>query len=110
MMSTSRLLVRVMIGKVKDKSRLASILGGIPVRPEVEGWNCVAWVQEAVKTALQEEALGTSKQNIDWKSIRDVAMWYVEEKKSAHRFDGQRRYDQKTAATWDMLEGVERVP
>jgi hypothetical protein len=30
-------------------------------------------------------------------------MWYVEEKKAAHRFDGQGQYDQDKAATWDML-------
>lgn len=105
------LLVRVTIGKVKDKSRLESIFRNIPVRPQVAGWNCVAWVKEAVETALQDEkALGTSKKKLDWKSIRDVAMWYVEKKKSAHRFDGQGQYDQNKAATWDMLEGVERMP
>lgn len=105
------LLVRVMIGKVKDKSRLESISRGIPVRPEVEGWNCVAWVQESVETALQEErALGTSKKKLDWKSIRGLAMWYVEKKNPAHRFDGQGQYDLSKAATWDMLEGVEKVP
>ncbi|KAF5560245.1 hypothetical protein FPHYL_6758 [Fusarium phyllophilum] len=110
MMPTSMLLVRIMIGKVKDGNRLESILRGIPVRPEVGGWNCVAWVKEAVEIALQDKRALGNPRNLSWDSIRDVAMWYVEDKKAAHRFDGQGEYDQSKAATWDMLEGVERVP
>ncbi|KAF4965164.1 hypothetical protein FZEAL_10797 [Fusarium zealandicum] len=110
MMPTSMLLVRVIIGKVKDMSRLKSIFRNIPIRPGVEGWSCVAWVKEAVETALQDtRALGVP-QTLTWDSIRDVAMWYVAEKKAAHRFDGQGDYDQSQAATWDMLKGFERVP
>lgn len=110
MRPTSMLLVRIMIGKVKDRNRLESILRNIPLQPEVEGWNCVAWVKEAINTALQDKrALGSPK-NLSWDSIRDLAMWYVGEKKAAHRFDGQGEHDQSKAATWDMLEGVELVP
>ena len=110
MMPTSTLLVRVMIGKVKDRNRLESMLRNIPIRPGVEGWNCVAWVKEAIETALREEkVLGTPK-TLHWDSIRDTAMWYVELKKAAHRFDGQGGFDLTKAATWDMLDGLERVP
>ncbi|KAK4156992.1 hypothetical protein C8A00DRAFT_40578 [Chaetomidium leptoderma] len=99
MMPTSMLLVRVMIGKVKDRNRLESM-----------GGNCVAWVKEAIETALRDEkVLGTPK-TLHWDSIRDTAMWYVELKKAAHRFDGQGGFDLTKAATWDMLDGLERVP
>ncbi|KAK3352226.1 hypothetical protein B0T25DRAFT_455583 [Lasiosphaeria hispida] len=98
MMPTSMLLVRIVIGKVKDRSRLESILRNIPLQPEVEGWNCVAWVKEAVETALQDKrALGSTK-NLNWDSIRELAMWYINEKKAAHRFDGLGGYDQSKAA------------
>ncbi|KAK3372428.1 hypothetical protein B0H63DRAFT_496921 [Podospora didyma] len=41
----------------------------------------------------------------------DLTMWYIDEKKAAHRFDGLREYDQSKAANWSyMLEGVELVP
>lgn len=83
----SVLLVRVMIGKVKDLSRLRSIFERPPIRAEVPGWNCVGWVREAFLDARRDEkALGTCAK--DWESVRDAAMWYVEHKKAAHRFDG----------------------
>lgn len=107
---TSMQLVRVLIGKVKDMNRLKSIFRNIPVRPEVQGWNCVGWVKEGVETALQDKnTLGVPK-TLSWDLIRDAAMWYVAQKKAAHRFDGQGDYDQDKAAPWDMLEGIERVP
>ncbi|GAB0137719.1 hypothetical protein EsDP_00005975 [Epichloe bromicola] len=109
MMPTSMLLVRVVIGKVKELGRLKSILRNIPLRHEVGGWNCVAWVKEAVETALQDTRALKASEGLNWDSVRDVAMWYVEQKKAAHRFDGQGDYDQSKAATWDMLEGIERV-
>ncbi|KAG8410446.1 hypothetical protein J3459_017124 [Metarhizium acridum] len=110
MLPTSKFLVRVMIGKVKDGNRLESLLRNTPIRPGVEGWNCVAWVKEAIETALREDrVLGTPK-NLGWDSIRDTAMWYVGQKKAAHRFDGQGTFDQNKAATWDMIDGLERAP
>ncbi|QPH02856.1 hypothetical protein C2857_007074 [Epichloe festucae Fl1] len=109
MMPTSMLLVRVVFGKVKELSRLKSIFRNIPIRHEVGGWNCVAWVREAVETALQDRRVLRLSESLNWDSVRDVAMWYVEQKKAAHRFDGQGDYDQTKAATWDMLEGIERV-
>lgn len=75
MVPTSMLLVRIMVGKVKSMSRLRSIFESTPVRPEVEGWNCVAWVREALLAAIRDSrAMGTSAS--DWESVRDTAMWY----------------------------------
>ncbi|KAF4510617.1 hypothetical protein G6O67_002493 [Ophiocordyceps sinensis] len=106
---SSMLLARVMIAKVKSVRRLRSVLEGIPVRPEVEGWNCVGWIKEAFQAALADgKALGTSAG--DWQSVRDTAMWYVEAKKAAHRYDGIVFHDPMTVATWDMMQGVELTP
>jgi hypothetical protein len=109
MAPTSMLLVRIMVGKVKNMGRLQSIFERTPVRPEVEGWNCVGWVKEALLAAMKDgKALGSCAGE-SWESIRDVAMWYVEQKKAAHRFDGTVSFDSSKAATWDMLEGVELI-
>lgn len=103
------LLVRILVGKVKSMSRLREIFEHTPVRSDVKGWNCVAWVREAMSAALQDgKALGTSAG--DWESVRNAAMGYIEQKKAAHRFDGVVDYDQTKAATWDMLESAELVP
>lgn len=82
MWPTSAILVPITVGKVKDMKRLMSILHQIPIRTEVKGWNCVAWVKEALETALRDKkTLGTTD-NMHWNKIRDTAMWYVEEKKT----------------------------
>lgn len=106
---TSMLLVRVVVAKVKSRSRIQSIFEGTPLRPEVDGWNCVEWVKEALEAALKDgAALGTSANG--WKSVRDKAMWYIEKKKAAHRFDGEvQSGPAKPPPTWDMLEGKELI-
>ncbi|KAK8107037.1 uncharacterized protein PG998_009050 [Apiospora kogelbergensis] len=97
----SMLLVRIVVGKVKNMSRLRAILDATPVRPE--------WVREALQAAIRDgRALGASAG--DWKSVRDTTMRFVERKKAAHRFDGSRSYDSTKAATWDMLTKTELVP
>ncbi|KAI0020265.1 hypothetical protein F4780DRAFT_779621 [Xylariomycetidae sp. FL0641] len=99
-------LVRVVIAKVNDADRLRAVLEEVPVRPELRGWNCVAWVKEALEEAKRDgKTLGTSAR--DWESVRDTAMWYVAQKKAAHRFDGKGQFDQRKAATWDMLDQKE---
>ncbi|KAL3584836.1 hypothetical protein FPOAC2_14617 [Fusarium poae] len=64
-------------------STLMILLGG-----EQEGWNCFEWVREALATLKNDsKALGTSV--LDWATLRDTAMSYVQEKGMKHRFDGQ---------------------
>ncbi|KAI0010039.1 hypothetical protein F4779DRAFT_617072 [Xylariaceae sp. FL0662B] len=108
---TQMLLVRVVVGKVKDTRRLQSKLRQIPVRPEIPDWNCVSWVKEALQVVISDKkAMSTVVPS--WDSARDPAMWYVESKKASHRFDGQApagQYDSDKAATWDMLEGKELI-
>ena len=58
---TNMLLVRVMIGKVKNKERLLGVLRKTSIRQDAPGWNCVVWVREALEgLKADEKALGTS--------------------------------------------------
>ena len=77
---TSMLLVRVMIGKVEDGNSLAQILSTTPIRQNKVGWNCVAWVREALERLKADgKALGTSV--IDWEAVRNESMSYCQRKK-----------------------------
>ncbi|KXJ84944.1 hypothetical protein Micbo1qcDRAFT_186820 [Microdochium bolleyi] len=67
MTATSMLLVRIMVGKQ------------IPVRPEIEGWNCVGWDSSALSKAASSWDLETAK-----------------------RFDGTYNYDPTKVPTWDL--------
>ncbi|KAK8879047.1 hypothetical protein PGQ11_000341 [Apiospora arundinis] len=102
----NRLLVRVMVAKVKDKDRLQAIFRGIPIRPDVQGWNCVGWVKEAMEAlASDSQALGTSRTN--WTSVRDAAMRYVERKHAEERFG--KNFDSTKIPTWDLIVGKEVI-
>jgi hypothetical protein len=89
------LLVRIMIGKIKDIVRLRSILRNTPIRAgqtDYNHWNCVEWLKEALRLIQGDgKTLGTSVTN--WTSVRDTAMWYVYKMKKEHRFDGKAQYN-----------------
>lgn len=105
---TNMLLVRVLIGKVKDGNRLAEILRATPIRQDQTGWNCVSWVREALERLKADgKALGTSL--IEWETVRTEAMAYCQRKKDQHRFDGQGDFDMRKTPTYDMLERKETV-
>ncbi|KAG8664899.1 uncharacterized protein FPOAC1_012876 [Fusarium poae] len=110
--STLMILVRIQVAKVKSMERLEIILRSVPVRGEQEGWNCFEWVREALATLKNDsKALGTSV--LDWATLRDTAMSYVQEKGMKHRFDGQAapgQFDTSRVSTYDLLEGKELVP
>ena len=104
---TSMQLIRVVIGKVEDKHRLQSVLRQIPIRAETPGWNCVAWVKEALQQLERDgRALGTSV--TAWQSVRDTAMWYCEHKTSEGRFTAE-GYNPQKCPTYDIIEGKETV-
>ena len=107
--ATNMLLVRVLIGKIERKDLLRSVLEGVPIKQGVPGWNCVIWVQEALEALdANSKVLGTSV--VDWQTVRDTTMEYVERKKAEHRFDGLGNFDTKKAPTYDMLENKETIP
>lgn len=81
------LLFRVCIRKVNNGSKVESILRAVPVKGDVEGWNCVSWVMEALYLLSQDRgAMGTSK--LEWKTVQPFVMRYAQPKKNQHRFDG----------------------
>ncbi|QUC17540.1 uncharacterized protein UV8b_01781 [Ustilaginoidea virens] len=118
MAPTAMILVRVLIGKVKKKDRLETVMRNIPIRAQTPGWNCVSWVKEAIQTLQQHQGsgrgiLGSSACQLDWETVRQSALWYVEQKRAAHRFDGQAApgtFDKKKVPTWDLLKNAERTP
>ncbi|KAK0303821.1 hypothetical protein LTR54_006375 [Friedmanniomyces endolithicus] len=107
--AAAMMLTRVSVGKVANIKRLDSVLRSTPIRAEQPGWNCVAWVQEALEGLKEDgKALGTSV--TDWVLIRDTAMHYVASKITQCRFDSSVSFDRSVVATWDLLAGVETVP
>lgn len=109
MAQTAMVLVRVVVGKVANVTRLVSTIRSTPLNGDQPGWNCVEWVKDALEALKKDgRALGTS--NTDWSAVRDTAMHYVEGKKAQHRFDGKGNFDMSKVATWDMLEGMELIP
>ncbi|KAG6842981.1 hypothetical protein H0H93_002665, partial [Arthromyces matolae] len=111
------ILVRVLIGKVKDMGRTVGILEGVPMRGGQDGWNCVGWVKEGVEALVRDgKALGRCAQaamGVDWVSLRDAAMEYVHRKEAEHRFDGKAQeglFDSSKVPTYDLLEGSETIP
>lgn len=44
----------------------------------------------------------------DWETMRDTAVWYVDQKCSVGRFDAY--YDPTQAPTWDMMKNREIAP
>ena len=103
---TSRLLVRITIAKIEDRDRLHSVLSSVPIRQGTPGWNCVAWVKEALEMLeLDAEALGTRA--IGWEKVRDAAMSYCDQKVKARRFDGERTL---WPPTFDLMTNNEVIP
>ncbi|KAK9442951.1 hypothetical protein VB005_04014 [Metarhizium brunneum] len=105
---SSMLLVRIVVGKIRDIHRLENILRSVPVRSDKEGWNSISWIREAFHlVSIAPGVLGSHTE--DWEEIRQTAMSYVDEKKAKHRFDGLGRFDLSKPATWDMLQGKEII-
>lgn len=107
MAPTNRLLVRILVGKVKNHDQLETVFESTPLRAHIDGWNCVEWLKEALESAGREgKALGTAITS--WQSVRDTAMWYIDFKHKAGRFG--EHYNTEEAPTWDMLGGSEIIP
>ena len=102
------LLVRIMIGKVEDKTRLVDVLRNTPIRQGQPGWNCVNWVKEVLEgLKAGGKVMGTSV--LEWERVRDEAMKYCQRKKDQHRFDGQGSYDSSRPQTYDLIEEKETI-
>ena len=102
------LLVRLMIGKVEDGNRLAQILRTTPIRQNQVGWNCVAWIREALET-LKADNVALGRSVVGWERVRNESMSYCQREKDQHRFDGQRNFDMTKVSTYDLFEHKEII-
>ncbi|KAL9127601.1 MAG: hypothetical protein Q9217_003559 [Psora testacea] len=109
--STNMLLVRVMIGKVIDTEGVERVMHSIQMKNNDPAWNCVIWIKNILAKLAEGKTMGTSQ--LDWQTVRDTALRYVEEKKAQHRFDGKARegqFNTRKPATFDLLTGKEVIP
>lgn len=109
MQATGQLLIRILVGKIKDRDRVFTALRNVPVVQDDPNWNCVIWVKEALATLQRDgKTMGTSK--LDWQEVRETAMRYCHKKIDGHRFDGKTKVDMLKPATFDILENREIIP
>lgn len=110
--ATASSLTRLCIAKIIDTERLREILASVPVRPEVPGWTCKAWVREALETLtpLQEAGDVLGRGVLDWETVHDAAIGYTKRKTSEGRWAREGAWDPKTVATWDILKNRETIP
>jgi hypothetical protein len=101
-------VVRILIAKVQNKDRLAEVLRQIPVRQGQQGWNCVAWIREALDE-LQVSKGVVGRSVVEWETVRNAAMEYCQRKRDEHRFDGKGSFDATRVATFDLIQGRETI-
>lgn len=105
------MLARIVVAKVTDDERLKAALRGIDVVQGDTTWNCVTWVEHALRAVADDgKAVGTSK--LDWELVRQTAKDYVKRKKAENRYNNKAPegcYDMSYTPTYDMLEGKEIV-
>jgi len=103
LMPAEMILVRVMLAKVEDAGKLAQLLRQVPIRQgEVEGWNCVFWVKEALLRIEQSKGV-VGTRVVEWRAVRDAALSCCQQKKDEHRFDGKGKYDHTQVPTRDLI-------
>ena len=102
-MAVDMILVRIVLARVEDTDGLAQLLRQVPVGQREEGgWNCVAWVKEAlVRIERSEGVVGTSV--LGWEAVREAALSYCRRKRDQRRFDGTGKYDLSQVPTFDMI-------
>lgn len=108
------LLVRVLVAKVVKAEVVKAICSRVPIPQADASWNSMSWVKYALDMLSSDfNALGTSK--LDWLSVREGAMTFVQKKKDKHRFDGKGKgkgkgkFDSSKVPTFDLLRGKETV-
>ena len=68
----------------------------------------MSWVVEALHLLSQDRgAMDTSK--LEWRTVQSFVMRHVQCKKDRHRCDGKGGFDMSRAATFDLLEDVEKI-
>jgi len=108
MQPTGQLLVRIMIAKIEKPKRLEQILSRVTLVQDDPNWRCRHWVRDGVlELKADGNTLGTAQ--LDWNYLESTVNWFVELKKSQHRFDGQRSWNTMKVPTYDTLENKETM-
>ncbi len=108
MRPTAALLVRIVIAKIKDTTRLRQVLSRVMVVQESIDWNCKSWVRDALR-ALEADGkcLGTAR--TDWSTVEAKAYWYIGLKKDQRLFETPGFGNRLKAPTYDLLLDRETV-
>ena len=109
LLATEMLLVRIMIAKIENQASLENILRSVPLRQGEPGWNCVGWVKEALQLLMAGDKVLGANSVVEWKTVRDIAMSYCQQKRIQHRFDGKGDFDTEKPATYDLLQEKEVI-
>ena len=108
MLPSRMIMVRILIAKIENRETLAQLLRQIPIRQGQQGWNCIAWIKEALEELqMSKNVIGTSA--VEWEAVRNAAMSHVQKKKDQHRFDGKSSFDTAPVATFDLIQGKETI-
>ena len=106
-----RLLVRVVIGKVRDQDLIEELLKTTPVyqtddpdraRARARAFNCVTWVRDAIEALKGIQAVSSL---LSWEEVEREALGYVRRKKEEGRWSAG-QLDNKIPKL-DLLEGRE---
>lgn len=109
MLPSRMIMVRILVAKIESRDRLAQLLRHIPIRQGQQGWNCVAWIKEALEQLqISTNVIGTSV--VEWEAAHDAAMSYVQNKRDQHRFDGKGSFGTTRVPTFDLIQGQETIP
>lgn len=111
-LASIRLLARIRIAKVKDMDRLGTILHDVPVTPEVQGWNCVHWIRDALQRLAEDDGVLGGKSVLQWEIVRDHSMRFVQQVVESQRLGSMQPgdIDPSAKATLDLLDGGEFMP
>lgn len=107
MAPTAMILIRVVVGKVKDKDRLLTLLNSIPIQEGRADWNCVEWVKDALRAVENDKKKVLSSSVLSWESVRESAMRYCADKRAQKRFDGSSKWNKFKVPTFDLIQGKE---
>lgn len=118
---TAMILVRIVIGKVGNLDRVASVLRQVPVHQNLPGWNCVSWLRDALEmlrtngkalSGARSSAVTPEAATAAWEEDKKVALEFVRDKERQHRFDGKATpgwFDMSRVPTYDLLAKDELV-
>jgi len=103
----SRLLVRVLLGKLESGSidKVTRLFAEVPVVQDDPEFNCITWVRRALLRLKQSDIVEGDK--LEWDKIKQTALDYVEKKKQQGRFETTWTADSSRVPTFDMLLGRE---